>query len=134
MMSGNWTQHAFLDQDDPKNDYKSALTCLETSYNATAFNDGYHTSHHLNPIRHWQDHPDAFLKNVDTYNKQRVIVFRGIDYMGLWILLMIKDYDSMATAFVDFSGTMKHDDKKAFLKARTKRLSPEQISAAYKSQ
>ena len=57
MMSGNWVQHAFLAQKDATNDYKTAITCINTPYNVNCFNDGYHTSHHLNPIRHWQDHP-----------------------------------------------------------------------------
>ncbi|KAJ3369342.1 hypothetical protein HDU91_007310 [Kappamyces sp. JEL0680] len=131
MMSGNWTQHAFLAQDDPKNDLKTALTVIETPYNATAFNDGYHTSHHLNPIRHWQDHPEHFVQNAEKFRDSKVVIFKQIDYWGLWCMLMVRNYDVLAKHFVDLTGKMSKADKIAWLKARTKRLTAEQIEAAY---
>lgn len=133
MMTGNWTQHAFLDQNEATNDYKTALTVVDCVYNSTAFNDGYHTSHHLNPIRHWQDHPEHFLANVEKLREQRVIVFRGIDYWGLWCMLMTRNYDGLATYFVDLSGKMTIQEKKEWLKVRTKKLTPEQLESSYPS-
>lgn len=132
-MAGNWTQHSFLDQDQAKNDYVTALTCIETPYNTLCFNDGYHTSHHLNPLRHWQDHPDNFLASLEKYRDEKVIIFRGVDYWQIWCLLMVKNYDAIADCFVDLTGKMTHEEKVQFLKARTKRLTSEQIEKQYPS-
>jgi len=74
MMSGNWAQHAFIDPADPMDDYKSAITCINTIYNRRCFNDGYHISHHLNPRRHWMDHPQHLLTNERTFFTQKAIV------------------------------------------------------------
>lgn len=133
MMSGNWTQHSFLAQDDPKNDLKTALTVIETPYNATAFNDGYHTSHHLNPIRHWQDHPEHFVDNAATFRDSRVIIFRNIDYWGIFCMLMVQNYDVLAAKFVDLTGKMTLEEKKMYLKERTRRLSEKEIQLSYYS-
>ncbi|KAJ2999570.1 hypothetical protein HDV02_002535 [Globomyces sp. JEL0801] len=131
MMTGNWTQHAFLVQDDPKNDYKTALTCVNTVYNSFCFNDGYHTSHHLNPKRHWQDHPEHFMTSIKRYAEERVHVFQGVDYWEVWCMLMIRDYDGLAKSFVDLTETLTHEEKIEYLKARLKRLTPEQIEKHY---
>jgi Fatty acid desaturase len=133
MMSGNWAQHSFLDQNDATNDYKTALTVVETVYNTTAFNDGYHTSHHLNPIRHWQDHPEHLVSNAEKFKDQRVIIFSGIDYWGIWCMLMFQNYDVLAKHFVDLTGNMTTKEKKEWLKARTRRLTSEQVEANYPS-
>ena len=130
-MSGNWTQHSFLAQDDAKNDLKTALTVIQTPYNATAFNDGYHTSHHLNPIRHWQDHPEHFLQSIQVFKDSKVIIFDGIDYWGIFCLLMTRNYNSLADHFVDLSGTMTKAEKKAYLKERTRRLTKQEVAANY---
>ena len=42
--------------------------------NRFSFNDGYHTSHHLNPMRHWREHPVSFLKGKKTYAEQEALV------------------------------------------------------------
>jgi hypothetical protein len=131
MMTGNWTQHAFLAQDDARNDYKTALTVIDTPYNALNFNDGYHTSHHLNPIRHWQDHPEHFLGNVEKFREQKVVVFRGCDYWELWCSLMTRNYDYLASHYVDLSGKMSKAQKIEYLKQRTRRLSPDQVEMNY---
>ena len=52
MMAGNWGQHAFVDPDEPDNDFKSSITCINTRYNRRCFNDGYHIIHHLKPSIH----------------------------------------------------------------------------------
>ncbi|GIJ99544.1 hypothetical protein Aspvir_001677 [Aspergillus viridinutans] len=67
LMAGNWGQHAFVDPDDPTSDFRSSITLIDVASNRFCFNDGYHTSHHLHPCRHWRDHPVALLKDRDRY-------------------------------------------------------------------
>ncbi|KAI8920448.1 fatty acid desaturase-domain-containing protein [Entophlyctis helioformis] len=135
MMSGNWAQHAFVEPTDPTNDYKTAITCLQSFYNTNCFNDGYHTSHHLNPLRRWEEHPQHFVDSAEKYREQTVIVFKDIDFHGIWCLLMIKDYKTMARHFVQIGEPkMSEEEVMDFLKARTKRMTPEAIAKHFKKQ
>ncbi|RYD82638.1 MAG: fatty acid desaturase, partial [Sphingobacteriales bacterium] len=63
MMLGNWTQHAFIDFDEPENCYKNSITCINTPYNHKCWNDGYHINHHLKPALHWTQYPKHFIDN-----------------------------------------------------------------------
>ncbi|KAL2914384.1 hypothetical protein HK105_206156 [Polyrhizophydium stewartii] len=133
MMSGNWAQHAFVEHSDPTNDYKTSITCLATFYNKNCFNDGYHTSHHLNPIRRWDEHPQNFVDHKEKYDAQTTVVFRDLDFHGVWVALMLKDYDTLAKSFVQVGEKkMTHDELKQYLRARTKRLPAELIAKHFK--
>jgi len=123
MMSGNWAQHAFIDQNDPGNSWLNSITCINHLYNRRCFNDGYHIGHHLSPRRHWTDMPADFLKNKAKYADHKSIVFEDIDYMGIWFLLMRKRYDKLADHFVDINGQFgTKDEVIALLRERTKRF------------
>lgn len=123
MMSGNWAQHAFIDPTDPDNDFKSSTVCVNHAYNKDAFNDGYHTSHHLNPLRHWSEHPTHMIKDLQRYHAEAPIVLRDIDFMGVWFLLMTKNYDALAERFVHIGpATMPKNEVIDMLKARVKRI------------
>ena len=123
MMMGNWAQHAFVDQDEPENDYKNSITCINSFYNKTCFNDGYHIGHHANPNMHWTDMPGDFLKNQQKYIDNNAIVFEGIDYNQIWFYLMTKRYDTLAKHFVNLGNRFSSDAEIiALLKARTKQF------------
>ncbi|KAL5038324.1 hypothetical protein BDV3_006494 [Batrachochytrium dendrobatidis] len=136
MMSGNWAQHAFIEPTDPTNDYKSAITCLASFYNKNCFNDGYHTSHHLNPLRRWDDHPQNFVSTAEKYRKQTTVVFEGLDFHAVWVALMFKNYSTLANHFVQLANKgdpdyMTKEQIMVYLERRTKRLSKEQIAQHY---
>lgn len=119
MMGGNWGQHAFVAQEDPGNSYKSSITCINTRYNRRAFNDGYHISHHLAANRHWTDHPAELLENREKYAQEKAILFDGIDFFQVWLLLMGKRYDVLARHFVDLEEAPRSDEEIiALLKSR----------------
>ena len=101
MMAGNWSQHAFIDPIDPASDYKSSIVCINTRYNRRCFNDGYHVGHHVKANRHWTEMPDDFLSNRARYAAEGAVVFEGIDYFQIWVLLMLKRYNVLARHFVD---------------------------------
>lgn len=104
MMAGNWGQHAFVDPEAPDNDFKSAITCINTRYNRRCFNDGYHIIHHLKPSLHYSQMADEFDKNRELYGKQDAIVFDGFDFFEVWFLLMTGQKKSLARAFVRLPG------------------------------
>lgn len=129
MMAGNWGQHAFIDPDDPQNDYKSAITCINGRYNRRAFNDGYHISHHLVANRHWTDHPKELSDNLQAYVDNDAIVFEKIDFFVVWLLLMLKRYDTLAAHFVELREEPRSKEEIiALFHRRLKRFSPDQLA------
>ena len=110
MMAGNWAQHAFIDPDDPSNDRRSSIVCINTRYNRRCFNDGYHIGHHEKPNLHWSEMPTDFLRKRSLYASEDAVVFEGIDYFQVWALLMAKRYDVLARCFVDLREERRSDE------------------------
>jgi hypothetical protein len=153
LMTGNWGQHALVDEAEPDSDFRSSITLIDVpvglvklSYtrhptnsaqsNRYCYNDGYHTSHHLNPLRHWRDHPVAFLAQKKQYSDEHALVFYNIDYMFLTINLLRKNYDHIARCLVPMGDQMKltHEERVAMLKRKTRKFSEEEIAAKWGKQ
>ena len=131
MMLGNWTQHAFIDPENPQNPYKSCINCLNIRYNHIAWNDGYHSSHHLNPSLHWTDHPSSFTNNKQAYAENKAVIFEGLDYAAIFFYLMRKRYDLLAKNFVNINNTFKSDEEvMTLLKERTRKFENYKIENA----
>jgi fatty acid desaturase len=120
MMAGNWGQHAFVDETSPENNYRNSITCINSAYNRRCFNDGYHIGHHLKSTRHWTEMPLEFEANIATYAAERAIVFTGIDFFVVWLLLMLKRYEALARRLVPLGDTpMSLEEGIALLRSRT---------------
>lgn len=111
MMAGNWGQHAFVDPDDPANDFKSSITCINSRYNRRCFNDGYHIIHHLKPALHYTEMADEFDKNRALYGKHDAIVFEGEDFFSVWLWLMLGNKKRLARKFVRLPGAPQRSDE-----------------------
>lgn len=123
MMCGNWGQHAFVDAADPSNSYKNSITCINAKYNRRCFNDGYHIGHHVTANRHWTEMPEDFERDRANYVKNDAVVFEGIDFFIVWILLMLKRYDTLANHFVELRDEPRsHEEIVALLKQRTRQI------------
>ncbi|KAK4451006.1 hypothetical protein QBC34DRAFT_401975 [Podospora aff. communis PSN243] len=134
LMVGNWGQHAFVDEEEPDSDFRSSVTLVDVSSNRYCFNDGYHTSHHLNPLRHWRDHPVAFLQARHDYAAQDALVFHNIDYVFITIRLLMKDYDTLAKCLVPIGAkqiAMTHEERMAMLKRHTRAFTEEEIAEKF---
>jgi len=128
MMAGNWGQHAFVDPDEPDNDYKSSITCINGRYNRRCFNDGYHISHHLVANRHWTDHVPELEDNLDKYIENDSIIFEEIDFFLVWLLLMLKRYDTLADHFVELRDEPRSKEEIiALMKRRLQKFPPEKL-------
>ncbi|WP_020606299.1 fatty acid desaturase family protein [Spirosoma spitsbergense] len=122
-MLGNWTQHAFVDANDPGNAYKNSITCINVKYNKKCWNDGYHISHHVRPAMHWTEHPTFFLKTIDKYAQNRAVIFDGLDFLQIFFLLMRGKYDVLARHMVNVNGAFANDaDAIELLRYRTRRI------------
>ena len=125
MMIGNWTQHAFIDPEDPGHGLKNSLTCINVPFNHRCWNDGYHASHHMASSMHWSEHPTYFLEHINEFRDCKAVVFDGLDFGAVWKSLMIKDYKKLAKHFVNLDNQFKSEEEIiAFLKSRTKAIPP----------
>ena len=98
MMIGNWTQHAFIDPSDPD---ENTINCINTKYNHTCWNDGYHEVHHTRPALHYTEIPNEFMKHTERYAENKILVFDGIHYLHIFLWLMGKRYDKLADHLVN---------------------------------
>jgi fatty acid desaturase len=123
MMLGNWAQHAFIDIEDPE---ENTINCINTKYNQTCWNDGYHAVHHLRPALHYTDIPGEFLKNLDLFANKKTFVFDGIHYLHVFLWLMTKRYDKLANHLVNVNNTFSSNEEAiALMKERTKKFPPD---------
>lgn len=123
MMAGNWAQHAFVDQATPESSYRNSITCINCTYNERCFNDGYHIGHHVMAARHWSEMPADFERNRARYAKEDAIVFEKVDFFIVWLLLMLKRYDTLADRFVELRETKRsREEIIALMKSRLRRF------------
>src|SRR5437870_1238766 len=123
MMLGNWTQHAFVDPQEPDNDLASTIICMNTKYNHKCWNDGYHTIHHIRPGVHYTEHPVIFQQILPEMAANRTLVFADIHYLHIFIYLMTKRYDKLSANLVNIHGAFSNDEHAiALMKSRTKRF------------
>ena len=117
-MAGNWAQHAFVDASAPEDPLKSSITCINTRYNRRCFNDGYHIGHHVLATRHYSEMPADFLKSIPEYIAKDAIIFDGIDFFQVWVLLMLKQHRALAKRVLRLGAPKTDDEVIALLRSR----------------
>ncbi|MBI1341581.1 MAG: fatty acid desaturase [Terrimonas sp.] len=123
MMLGNWTQHAFIDAEDPENLYTSSINCINTVYNHKCWNDGYHVVHHTRPGAHYTEHPSIFLSQQEEMTKNKTLVFDGIHYLHVFAYLLTKRYDKLAENLVNINNMFANSEEAiTLMKARTRKI------------
>ncbi|EPZ35258.1 hypothetical protein ROZALSC1DRAFT_28950 [Rozella allomycis CSF55] len=132
MMQGNWVQHSFLERTNPLGGgLQNSITLVHCVYNRDCFNDGYHASHHLHPLRHYLEHPANLIQNRQTYYESKAIVFKETSYDYIWWLLMTKNYEKLASYWVHI-GPKEEEPSCAeivkMLKEKTRIFSREEIT------
>lgn len=131
LMMGNWAQHAFVDPDDPTNDYRTVVSFINSPYNKRCFNDGYHLGHHLKASCHWTDLPVDFLERRERMAQEGALVFEKIDYFKIWVLLMFKQHRRLARYYVnlDPAAPLSEDEVVALIHRRLQRFDPVALAA-----
>ncbi|KAK6607795.1 fatty acid desaturase [Botrytis cinerea] len=135
LMVGNWGQHALVDEIDPDSDYRSSIVLIDVASNRNCFNDGWHTAHHLNPLRHWRDQPLSYLKGKQNYDSGKALVFQNIDYIMMFIKLMQKDYEHLAGCLVPTGENIgkSKEELAAMLRTKTRKFTEEDIQKKFRS-
>ncbi|KAK5127264.1 hypothetical protein LTR08_004472 [Meristemomyces frigidus] len=134
LMIGNWGQHALVDEIEPDSDFRSSITLVDVPSNRFCFNDGYHTAHHLNPLRHWRQQPVHFLQSKEAYRTGRALVFHNIDYLMMTVKLLQKDYMYLASCLVPMGEQigMSQVEIAEMLRTKTRKFGEEEIRAKFK--
>jgi len=108
--------HAFVEPEDTQNQYINSVTILNGGDNI--FNEDFHVVHHHHPHVHWTDAPEYYEKNIHKYAACTATIFKDCEE-GMMIYWMFSGlWDEMATHFVDLSGKLSHEDKKALILRR----------------
>lgn len=108
--------HAFLEADDPNNEYVNSVTILEGHDNI--FNEDFHVAHHHAQTMHWTEYPVHFEKNKDKFTKYKATIFRDCEEGLLLYWLFSKKFDIMADHWVDLEGKLNHAQKKELMLRR----------------
>ena len=68
--------------------------------------------------------PGDFLENLERYKKEGCVVFHGVDFFMVSVLLWTRQYGFLAKRFVRMPGDERTDAEIiSFLKARTRAIS-----------
>lgn len=131
LMAGNWAQHAFVDPDDPTNDWKTVITFINSGYNHRCFNDGYHLGHHLKASRHWLEMPADFAAHTQRVIDEESLVFRKLDYFVIFLLLMFKQHRFLAryAVWLDPDGGKSIDETVALFHKRLRKFDRDTLDA-----
>jgi hypothetical protein len=133
MMVGNWGQHAFIDPARPEDSWVNSITCINSGYNQRCFNDGYHIGHHLKMNRHWAEMPQDFIDTAERAAKEGCIVFEGIDFFLVSVLLWTRQYKFLAKKFVRLGRELSDEQVEALLRSRVLPIR-EEVPAAVSEQ
>ena len=71
--------------------------------------------------------PDDFVETMDQYRDEGAVIFEGIDYFQIWVMLMLKRHDWIADRFVDLQDEKR--SKQEIVAFMRQRLKPVTISA-----
>jgi fatty acid desaturase len=131
MMVGNWGQHAFINTQRRNDGLSNAISCINSAYNRRCFNDGYHIGHHLKASLHWTELPGDFAAHREKYAAAGALVFEGIDFFAVSVLLWTGQWKQLAKRYVSLDGVVRSQDEIiAMLKARVQPVAVERWVAA----
>ena len=124
LMFGNWSQHIFVCPDDPRNDYKSTYTCINSFENQKTFDDGYHVQHHVDSRMHWSTFASNFSRKetLEKHAKEDALVFEGVHFFDVGLCVMLGKLDYLAERYV-FYGQKKRTKEEIVMELK-RRLEP----------
>jgi fatty acid desaturase len=116
-----WVQHAFCDPERPEDYFANTVTVVD---GVNFLNEGYHLCHHHRASLHWTEMPVHFERIRDRMREAGSLVFRDLDFMGLFLeLTFFRRMDVLAEKLVPWE-PMNHEQRLALLAKRTSLRAP----------
>jgi len=89
--------HAFVDEDDPTNDYINSTTIVD-GVNFT-LNEEYHVVHHQYAGAHWGKYVPLYEKHAEGYQACVPTIFQGLNLFELYGMVVANAWDELADKF-----------------------------------
>jgi len=124
LMLGNFSQHIFVDPDNPTSNYGLACNHLNAPFNMLTFNDGYHITHHCSSITHWSEMPLHFIQHLDAYEAGGAILFKHIPFDEITFSVFAGERGLRRLASKVVQITPKHLSEDELVALFRKRLQP----------
>ena len=111
-----WVQHAFCDPERPDDYFTNTVTVMDE---VNFMNEGFHLCHHHRSSLHWTEMPGHFERLRDKMRNAGSLVFRDLDFFGLFLeLTILRRMDVLAEKLVPWE-PMNRDQRLALLVKRT---------------
>jgi len=111
----NYTWHAFIDPEDPSNDYVNSTTVVDGMN--FCLKEEYHVVHHQYAGVHWSKHRALFEKHLPEYKKAKASIFYGENLFVIFGCIVAKDYTKLAELYYE-PGNMTKTELADMMKAR----------------
>jgi len=111
-----WVQHAFCDPERPDDYFANTVTVTDE---LNFMNEGFHLCHHHRSSLHWTEMPLHFERLRDRMREADSLVFRDLDFFGLFLeLTILRRMDVLAEKLIPWE-PMNRDQRLALLAKRT---------------
>jgi len=111
-----WVQHAFGDPERPEDYFANTVTVMDE---VNFMNEGFHLCHHHRSSLHWTEMPVHFERIRDRMKEAGSLVFRDLDFFGLFLeLTILRRMDVLAEKLIPWE-PMNREQRLALLAKRT---------------